>query len=153
MTNGSKKTVLLSWRLVNQEGIQLMSASPCHRSLQVRTLRICSWRRGRRRCVRRRRRNTKSRCQSLVSSTPTRSQRRCVTEHQINQTVPYRNKQSVTPTKTKKSTCAWREALSRPNRCLTKTMPTCNLLLSPLWPFLHNPHFLRDFCVISLQNC
>lgn len=142
---------------VNLEDIQLMSASPClgFRSLQVRTLQICSWRRGRHRCARHRRRNTKSRCRSLVSSTPTKSQRRCVTEHQINQTVQYSetNKQTVTPTKTKKSTCAWREALSRPNRCLTKTMPTCNLLLSPLWPFLHNPHFLRDFCVISLQNC
>lgn len=47
------------------------------RSLRVRTPQISFWRRGRRLCVKPRRRNTKSRCPCPESSTPTSSRRRC----------------------------------------------------------------------------
>lgn len=84
------------------------------RSSQAKTRQICSWRRGRRRCARHRRRNTKSRCRSLAFSTPTRSQRRCVTELQIQQPGRFSEAEpSGAPTKTQKH-LAWREALRRP---------------------------------------
>ena len=57
------------------------------RSLLARTPQTCSWRSGRRRYVRRRRRNTSCRCQFQASWTPMKSQRRCATEHHPNQTV------------------------------------------------------------------
>ena len=51
-----------------------------NRSLPARTPPTCSWRRGRRPYAKPRRRNTRSRCLSPASSTPTRSPRRCAIE-------------------------------------------------------------------------
>lgn len=132
----------------------------CSRSLQVRTHRTCFWRRGRRLSVRPRRRNTKSRCQSLVSLTLMRFPRRCVTEHQINQTVQYSKQihKSQLWQEPKRGTCLWRKVpwqSGPPIGCLlTKTMPTtCKWLpFHPVALFTRSLFSMR-LCVIFDQNC
>lgn len=74
------------WNLRQATNLSLNRSLSIHlflssRSLQVRTLQICSLRNVRRLCARPRRRSTSCRCLSLESSTLTRSLKRCVTEY------------------------------------------------------------------------